>query len=450
MVHRTGQCYNIYAHIIMNITNGPDSVPFSLSEAIAVTQETELATGISCTLIDPNGNVLYPVRLRDYPCWLCHLTSGRIPERRVIAGDHADRARDARHLGGVATFLCRSNLMHWVAPIENDGALRGALVGGPVRLADGDSSFEADVIAPFRRVSEVVARAQEASLRAIYDRLPTVCSARIDALASQLRRTADSLVVPDRHEPRTARLKRESRIDEYVQELKRYRHEHEMQAGIPMYPLETEQALLDSIASGDGEQAQAILNELLGHVFFTLGADLERIKIRAREIVVLLSRIVIARGADATRVFGFNYRVLDELDGLDDITEVAHWMARIVRGFAGSVIRVPAAAEHTTILRRVLDYVEDSYRGRVSLGAAAALAGVSSGYLSRVFAGEMGETFSRYVRRLRVRRAQDLLTGTRLAISDIAELCGFTDQSHLTLAFRRETGTTPAAFRKRG
>lgn len=430
--------------------NDPTNDPFSLSEAITAAQETEIATGISCTLIDRQGAVLYPVRLRDYPCWLCHLTSGRIPERRGIAADHLERAREARHFGGVQTFLCRSNLMHWVAPIEYGGVVRGALLGGPVRLADGDTSFENDVFGPFRRVSEVVARAQEASLRGLFERIPIVSSARIDALASQLRRTADSLVAPDRHEPRTDRLERESRINEYIQELKRYRQEHEMQEGIPMYPLETEKALLDAIGAGEEERAQAILNELLGHVFFTLGADLERIKIRAREIAVLLSRIVIARGADATRVFGFNYRALDELDGLDDLNEVAHWMARIVRGFAGSVIRVPAAAAHTTILRRVLDYVEESFRGRVSLSAAAALAGVSPGYLSRVFSSEMGETFSRYVRRVRIRRAQDLLTGTRLAVGDIAELCGFTDQSHLTLAFRRETGTTPAAFRKRG
>lgn len=428
----------------------PAALPFSLSEAITVAQETELATGVSCTLIDGHGTVLYPVRLRDYPCWICHLTSGRLPERRGIAADHAERARDARHGDGVETFLCKSNLMHWIAPIEYDGVMRGALVGGPVRLADGDTSFESDVLAPFQRVSEVVARAQEASLRRLYERIPIVRSLRINALASQLRRTADSLVAPDRREPRSARLERESRINGYARELQRYRREHDMQEGIPTYPLATEQALLDAIAAGEEERAQAILNELLGHVFFTLGADLERIKIRAREIVVLLSRIVIARGADATRVFGFNYRALDELDGLDDLNEVAHWMARIVRGFAGSVLRVPVAAEHTTILRRVLDYIEESYHGRVSLGAAAALAGVSPGYLSRIFSTEMGETFSRYLRRVRVRHAQDLLTGTRLAVGEIAELCGFTDQSHLTLAFRRETGTTPAAFRKRG
>ncbi len=423
---------------------------FSLSDAISVARETAVATAVPCSLVDPHGEVLYPVRLRDYPCWMCRLAAGAIPDRRLLAVDHAHRAEQADNVGGRQIFLCRSNLMHWVVPIRSGARIVATLVGGPVRVAEGDATFEGDVLAPLRRRSESVARAQEASLREMYAAIPLVGAARVEALSRQLYRASLSLTDAPATDSRPERLERESRINEYIQELKEYRRERGLQAGIPTYPLETEAALLDAIRSGEGERAQALLNELLGHVFFTLGADLERIKIRAREIVILLSRIVIARGADANRVFGFNYRALDELNGLEDINDVAHWMARIVRGFTGSVLRLPAGTVHTTMLRRVLDYVEDSYRGRISLTAAAGLVGVSAGYLSRVFSREMGETFSGYVRRTRVRRAQDLLIGTRLSIGDIAELSGFVDQSHLTLAFRRETGSTPGAFRKRG
>ncbi|WP_455381688.1 helix-turn-helix domain-containing protein [Salinispira pacifica] len=423
---------------------------FSVAEGIAAAGETERATGIPCALVDRLGKVLYPVRLRDYPCWMCRLTEAPVPERSRIAAAHAERARQTVHPDGYQIFLCSSNLMHWVVPIRIADRMVAALVGGPVRIEEGDTDFEQDVLARIRRSSEVVARAEEASLRRLYRRIPVVESVRIESLALQLSRIGRSLSSASGGETGIERLSRESRIGEYLQELKAYRNEQGMQADIPTYPLDREQALLVAIGAGDGERAQALLNELLGHVFFSFGADLERIKMRAREIVVLLSRIVIARGADANRVFGFNYRALDELDGLDDLNDVAHWMARIVRGFTDSVLRLPAGAVHTRVLRRVIDYVEGSYRERVSLAAAAGIAGVSAGYLSRIFSAEMGESFTGYVRRMRVQRAQDLLTGTRLPIGDIAELCGFADQSHLTLAFRRETGTTPAEFRKRG
>ena len=427
---------------------------FSLSDGITVARETTLATGVPVSLISPDGEVIYPVRLREYPCWLCHIASGSVPDRNGLAGDHAERARIVQHTGGAHIFLCRSNLMHWVSPITVAGRLQGALVGGPVRFARGESDVETDLLAPLRKKSEVVARAQEESLRRMYRRIPLIEADRIEALAQQLHRLCQSISVAETGisgvaEPVHSRLQRESRINEYIQQLKEYRQGQGMQAGIPTYPLETEQRLLQAIRSGDEELAQAILNELLGHVFFTLGADLERIKVRAREIVILLSRIVIARGADADRVFGYNYRALDELDGLDDINDVAHWMARIVRGFAGSVLRIPSTAVHTTALRKVLDYIDQTFRGRVTLEAAAGLAGISTGHLSRLFRREMGVTFSGYVRRVRVKHARELLVGTDLTLSDVAELCGFCDQSHLTLAFRRETATTPAEFRLR-
>lgn len=53
-----------------------------------------------------------------------------------------------------------------------------------------------------------------------------------------------------------------------------------------------------------------------------------------------------------------------------------------------------------------------------------------------------------YVRARRLVRARELLSATRSPIAEIALLCGFSSQSHLTTAFRQDTGATPAAFRR--
>jgi AraC-like DNA-binding protein len=274
--------------------------------------------------------------------------------------------------------------------------------------------------------------------------------ARVHALAEQLFRASASLGSPGvatvRH--RSEKLLRESRISEYIQELKRYRNEEGLDPEKPSYPVDKEQRLLDAIADGYVEGAQAALNELLGHVFFTLGADIERIKNRAREIVVLLSRIAISKGGDVERMFGMNYQFLDELADLHEVNEIAHWMARIVRRFASSVLTVPGNAVHVTALRRVIDYVHRSYRERVTLTEAAAVADLSPSYLSNIFSQEMGESFSRYVQRVRVSRARELVFSTSLSLSDIAELCGFADQSHMTKIVRRLLGRTPAQLRR--
>lgn len=64
-----------------------------------------------------------------------------------------------------------------------------------------------------------------------------------------------------------------------------------------------------------------------------------------------------------------------------------------------------------------------------------------------VFATVAETTPARYIRQMRLKRAQHLLTSTSLTISDIAAVCGFSEARTLTRAFRREHGLSPGAFR---
>jgi AraC-like DNA-binding protein len=436
----------------MNVNGLSSEAQERISEAALLAHQYAEATGVECALLDHHGVVHYPPKTRAYPCWVCRLAHGALPDSDRLGREHLSWAEQAKRFGGRQVFLCPSALLHWVVPLTDDeGATVGALVGGPVRTIEEDSFFADEILRPLREVSPEVARAEEAGLRAMFKKIPLVSSSRVQSLTEQLYRAALSLRSGSNERSRSdsERLLRESRINEYIQELKRYRSDVGLDPERPTYPLDKEQRLLEAIANGEVEKAQGALNELLGHVFFTLGADLERIRNRAREIVVLLSRISITKGADADRVFGLNYQFLDELDELKDINEIAHWMARIVRRFASSVLTVPGEAVHVAALRRAIEYVQRSYRGRVSLTEAAEAAGLSATYLSQIFSAEMGEPFSRFVQRVRVNRVRELLTSTSLSLSDIAELCGFTDQSHMTRVFRTLTGTTPAAFARK-
>ena len=47
----------------------------------------------------------------------------------------------------------------------------------------------------------------------------------------------------------------------------------------------------------------------------------------------------------------------------------------------------------------------------------------------------------------RVDRARDLLGQSDLSIAQVAEMTGFTSQSHFTRAFRQYAGDTPSGWR---
>lgn len=59
-----------------------------------------------------------------------------------------------------------------------------------------------------------------------------------------------------------------------------------------------------------------------------------------------------------------------------------------------------------------------------------------------------GSSLAGLARRRRLEAAADLLATDAASISDVAALCGFSDQAHLTRAFKALYGLTPGAFRR--
>jgi AraC family transcriptional regulator len=101
-------------------------------------------------------------------------------------------------------------------------------------------------------------------------------------------------------------------------------------------------------------------------------------------------------------------------------------------------------------LQRVVAYMRDHLAETVSLADLAAVARVSVYHFARQFRGAMGESPHRYVIRLRVERAQQLLREGRLSMAQVASAVGFADQSHFNRHFKRLIGFTPGQFLQGG
>ena len=95
---------------------------------------------------------------------------------------------------------------------------------------------------------------------------------------------------------------------------------------------------------------------------------------------------------------------------------------------------------------RALKHLDEAPEQPVTLAELSALSGVSRFQLLRGFVRAVGITPHAYLLQRRVRLARRLLVAGRLPAQAAAE-AGFADQSHLTRAFRRQLGVTPARYR---
>jgi AraC-like DNA-binding protein len=100
------------------------------------------------------------------------------------------------------------------------------------------------------------------------------------------------------------------------------------------------------------------------------------------------------------------------------------------------------------ILERAQAHIESNLARKLSLESIARAAYVSRARLTQLFRDELHQTVWNYVTARRLREAKIMLAETNMYVYDIAQLCGFSHQSHFFARFVEAEGTTPGEWRK--
>ncbi len=95
----------------------------------------------------------------------------------------------------------------------------------------------------------------------------------------------------------------------------------------------------------------------------------------------------------------------------------------------------------------VLEYIHRHYTENLSIAELAAAEHLSVSRFREVFRQTFGCAPSEYIIGLRLQYARDLLTGTNLTVTEIAELCGYGDELYFMRLFRKKTGMSARAYR---
>jgi len=98
--------------------------------------------------------------------------------------------------------------------------------------------------------------------------------------------------------------------------------------------------------------------------------------------------------------------------------------------------------------KKVRAYILENLHTSLSLDAMARIVEMSPNYFLSLFRQATGMTPHKYVVHLRLERARKLLEQPELTLMQIAQSCGFQDQSQFTTTFRRFAGVTPGQYRR--
>ena len=218
-------------------------------------------------------------------------------------------------------------------------------------------------------------------------------------------------------------------------------------AEAPKYPINLEKQLQNAIADGNESVSRELLNLYLGQIFFSSNGDLELIKSRVLELIVVLSRSAIEGGGDVGEIFLLNESNIKEVRGFETLENLSLWLNSVIKRYISYVFDF-TDVKHADIIFKVGEYVKNNYAKKITLDDISGYVYLSKSYLSKIFKEEMNLSLTAFINNIRVEKSKLMLTDNSLPLVEVASLAGFEDQSYFNKVFKKTVGISPGKYRE--
>jgi len=386
-------------------------------------------------VLDENGEILDSCgESHNY----CHIFKRFLSKNESCTRLHANASKLAMSLGETYIFSCHSNLNHIVFPLTNNNTLLGSILAGPFLMDTPDSLLLSDISRKYEIPTVSILEMYEEA-----NSLPVFEPSKVTHISRMLYYMCSGLVI-DNHSQFTLnhnKLHQQSRINESIQMYK-----SSSAVNKSTYPYEKEKALITKLKTGDTENSKALLNDLLGYVFFAEGNNLEIVKSRALELSALLSRAAIEGGATSDSILKINNQFLMSLQDIRTLDDLCYKLQETIDVFTECMFNyIPSKSNE--LIKKAIRYISNNFSRALTLDDVATHVHLNPAYFSTLFKQSIGSSFKEYLNMVRIEESKRLLSNTDYSIIDIALATGFEDQSYFSKVFKKYTGLTPKQYR---
>lgn len=137
--------------------------------------------------------------------------------------------------------------------------------------------------------------------------------------------------------------------------------------------------------------------------------------------------------------------VAEEVYTFRHFSDIKETVQRYLRMLTDSLHQEVDGASYSVHL--VKQYIEEHYGEDLTLNLLAEQVYLSPNYLSNMFTKVTGCSLHRYIKQVRMKKAQEFLIGSNMKIVDICKAVGYPTPSYFIKTFQEMYGMTPSAYR---
>ena len=146
------------------------------------------------------------------------------------------------------------------------------------------------------------------------------------------------------------------------------------------------------------------------------------------------------------RVFKTKIRMM--IEEMNNAVKIDAMMRQAEYEFAELVAKIHENRQKNELVERTKNYIFQNLHSEIIIGEVGKEIGVNSSYLSDLFHKVEGITIQQFIRREKVRLAENMLRYSEYDVKDIANYLSFCSQSYFGSVFKDQTGMSPAKYRK--
>lgn len=143
--------------------------------------------------------------------------------------------------------------------------------------------------------------------------------------------------------------------------------------------------------------------------------------------------------------YGFDILEIEHFQTVDDLIELIEQVFQKITDF----LNTHKKQQSDQLIDEIIQYInENGLKYEFQISSLAEQFSMSVQYLRSIFKTHTGQTLSEYVNALKIEKAKELLTTTNDSLAVIVQKIGKVDVTNFTRAFKKETGSTPGAYRQ--
>jgi two-component system response regulator YesN len=202
------------------------------------------------------------------------------------------------------------------------------------------------------------------------------------------------------------------------------------------------------LKAGLSDEAEQVIDLVFQDLTAQMASE-ERIRVVACNFIAALFNVLRESGIKQEEVFTESAQSFESIFKMDTGAAIKKYLQKITAVVSRSFFDLQGKKPHK-IVQEVTDYVYEHFSETdITLSQVAKKYYLNLSYLSRIFKQEAGLNFVEFLTKVRMEKAFKLLQETDLKVYQIAERVGINDAHYFSICFKKYTGMSINAYRKK-